>query len=763
VTDSSDITPDRDEAVGPEELAVARALGANLSGVDLLRAHVQATGGQTRPQQESMVDAVTEAVLAAKPALVQAGTGTGKSLGYLFPLAAIGARAVVATATNQLSEQLIRHDLPRVAETLEASGGQLTFAQLKGRNQYVCRARVNELETLNNQAASHVDAGHGDRLFELDPELDPKAAARGAAKADAAQVGDVLEWAKTTPTGDRADGPSVPDRVWLQVSTSSADCPGAQACPFGATCFTEAARAKAKEANIVVTNHALLAQDIKSAASAGKLGLSTPATANGMFGPRHAVIVDEAHDLPGALTSALSSDLDPRALGKWISKAATYLIDDDVDTNGHPLTVIGFRSDLETLERVLESAPEGAMETMPRELVTALDALTTRLLRVSSLLQKAAADARETDKPKRATAIDVLRTQCEEHSTTIVEARTISPGRVRWVEQRREDAPPVLRTAPLEVGDDLRIGLGGKTLIATSATLTVADDFTPLARTLGVDGTATTLDVGTPFDYPRQGMLYIPRAPFPEPVGRDRTAHTEAVLDEVLALVTAAGGRTLALFTTTAAARRTADHLRTHLPHLNVHATGDAAADVLVREFAAEETSVLCATMGLWQGVSVEGPGCSLVIIDKVAFAPMDDVLTAARRTHADSQGRDGFREVVVASAATSLAQGAGRLIRTAADRGVVAILDPRIHTKGYGRTLIGSLPPFRLYTDRDVVTGALERLTGGTTDETRAAKPTPLSYARPTSTFTGSAGRRKTPPRASATRSHASRNRRSA
>lgn len=736
--DESSAVPSNDknhdeETLDSQALAVQRALGGKIKALDLLRAHVHESGGESRPQQEAMVESVAEAISNRHPLLAQAGTGTGKSLAYLFPLAASGKRGIIATATNQLSEQLIRHDLPQVADTMSDSGKDLTFALLKGRNNYACLAKVNEIENLNNLGAQHTRAEDtADRLFEVeDSEGDISAMKRKQAKADAAEVGKLIEWTKSTDTGDRSDAPSVPDRVWLQVSTNSADCPGASSCPFGDTCFTELARQRAKASQIVVTNHALLAQDVKTSISTN-MSASAQAGAGGVFGKHDVVIVDEAHDLPDALTGALSSEVDPRAIGKFLSKAAKYIHDDTVTADGESETTAQTRADLEHLSDLMESLPTGALETLPDAVITMLNAVTTRLITISRLLAKASAEATKSDKPKRAAAINTLAEQADSIAADLVEARTLAPGRVRWLDQRRPEDPPVLRTAPLEVGEPLNKALEGRTFIATSATLTVGGDFTPIQRTLGMDGKdVETLDVGSPFDYPKQGMLYIPKSPFPEPVGKDRAEHTEAVLEETLALVTASGGRALVLFTTTTGAQRAAAHLREHLPHLNVFAHGEAPADVLVRQFAEDETSVLCATMGLWQGTNVPGPSCSLVIIDKVGFAPVDDVLTAARRSLADSRRRDGFTEVVVAQAATSLAQAAGRLIRTASDKGVVAILDPRIHTKGYGRVLLKSLPPFGLFTDRDKVTAALERLTGGTTDEQRATAK-PVATARP-------------------------------
>lgn len=731
-------------------LAVLTALGGKPSAIDLLRAHVETRDAEHRPQQEHMTTVVSDAIVNEHAILVQAGTGTGKSLAYLFAAAAADKRTIIATATNQLSAQLVNKDLPEVKATLDHISGNLTYAQLKGRAQYACRARIDEVQRLDDEGQRR--GGNDDALFDLDVSmLDTKTAAR---KKDATELQAVLAWAKDTTTGDRAEAPAVSDRVWNQVSVSQEDCVGSR-CPFFTSCFAEAARAKAREAKIVVTNHALLAQDIRRVYT--REGHMTEST----FDAHDVIVIDEAHAFTDAITSAFSADVDPSVLDRLLRKASPYMPVHTVKTKtGDDVNITRARTLTEELTTELDGLPNGPISTVPPKLREILNTLARTLMTIQSDLRTTARDAQEKGKPNRHATAYALGEQLDQIISSVTNAQQPTSQDVRWVSRDRNNAP-TLRVAPILIGDVLAKGTTDRTLIATSATLATAGDFSPLATTLGLEH-ATTVDVGTPFEYRKQGILYIPTsATMPEPVGKDRYAHIAAVENEVIDLVRAAGGRTLALFTTTTSARKTADLLRDQFPDLTILATGDAPAEQLVGTFKTDETSVLCATMGMWHGVDAPGPSCTLVIVDKVAFAPVDDVLTAARRAAVDQAGRDGFGEIIVANAATSLAQAAGRLIRTQTDKGVVAILDPRIHTKGYGRTIMGTLPDFTRTTDREYVTAALTRLTGGYTPDPHApAKPkrsTRTTKTNEAGTDTdveaGKPKRRRAPRRASTTR----------
>lgn len=721
------------EPATPEDLATQEALGQSASGLELLRAHVDRVGGEHRPQQEQMLTAVEDSIRAGEPLIVQAGTGTGKSLAYAFAAAASGKRSIIATATNQLGEQLASKDLPMVADLLGVTGKDLPVALLKGRNNYLCKMKVREMERLDAQAP-------GDTLFDLPSE----------GKQLPAEVGEIralMEWADETRSGDRSEAPAVSQRTWRQVSVSGNECVGSD-CPFYDECFTEVARRRARMARVVLTNHSMLAQDIRLS-----LQQQTPdagESAQSLLGPAPVVIVDEAHSLAQAVTDALSVVVDPAEARKVATKADMHISDRGEGDKGTSRSVTSVIQALDDFQALLESAPTGPLLSLDEAMEDALTELANSVVHLARKLLEAENKATLAGKPNRALAARTLQQQMADIAEAILDARSTRPGTVRWVAESGDRRQ--LCVAPIEIGHALQewVNAGERTLIATSATLAVGGSFEPVARTLGM-ADAATLDVGTPFSYREQGMLYIPGPPFPEPVGRDRREHTERVLAEVERLVAAAGGRSLLLFTTTAGAIRAAEHLRGVFPGLRILGHGDAPADVLVENFRDDETSVLCATMGLWHGVDVPGASCSLVVVDKIPFAPMDDALSAARRAAADEEGRNGFTEVFVADAAIDLAQAAGRLIRQAGDRGVVAILDPRIHSKGYGRLLLESLPDFGRYRDADVVLAALERLTGGLDPAARTAKPKRSGAGKPksgTPRKRAGSGPRKAPPR---------------
>ncbi|MFC5379809.1 ATP-dependent DNA helicase [Aquipuribacter nitratireducens] len=669
----------------------------------LLGALVRATGGTPREGQERMARAVAAAVEDSRHLLVQAGTGTGKSWGYLVPAVAAAVRrgqgVVIATSTLALQGQLVRHDLPRLADALERElGRRPTWQLVKGRNNYVCRHRL---------------AGGGeeeDDALSLWGSDDLGAGPRTSLEV---QVARARAWAETTDTGDRDDlVPGVSDRAWRAVSVSARECLGAQRCPEAGECYSEAARIRARTVDVVVTNHALLAIDAME-------GLQT-------LPPHDVVVVDEAHDLVDRVTATLASDL---SAGVVRTTAAAARRAGAAAGDVRDLEDAG-----EALDRALGALPPGRLpDGAPASLQDALLLLATAArAALRSLPKDKGPDAAAGAQAGRAALLEVAGTaermagvplvrraepETDEGSDEPGEEDAAPPDApagtdVVWVESD-ERRGHVVHAAPLSVAGLLRSRLfDSRTVVATSATLVGPGGFDALARRLGLGrGGWRGLDVGSPFDYGRQAILYV-AAHLPAP-GRD--GHGAPLWDELVALVEAAGGRTLGLFSSRRAATTAAEIVRerTDLPVL---CQGDDVVPTLVRQFADDPRACLFGTLGLWQGVDVPGPSCSLVVLDRVPFPRPDDPLAQARTEAVEATGGSGFMTVSVAHAATLLAQGAGRLVRSSDDRGVVAVLDPRVATKRYGQALLSALPPMWRTTDRATALAALRRLDGAAT-----------------------------------------------
>ena len=613
----------------------------------------------------------------------QASTRSGKSVGYLVPAAMhaveSGEAIVVATATLALQRQLVERDLPLVSEALEPLNGRpLAFAVLKGRNNYVCLHKLNGFVPEDEEEA----------LF---------AAPRSAL---AEQVIAVRAWAESSESGDRDEYPDEIDpRVWRSVSVGRRECLGESRCPYGEACFTSLRRQAAAEADIVVTNHALLAIDAIE-------GIP-------VLPPHGAVIIDEGHELVDRVTGAATSELSI-AMCERAGRRARALIDAET------LALLDDATDrfAGALEEVAASAQGSIrLDPMPRSLVLAL---TTLRDATHAVLADLAGNRGSSDQDA-VTARQHARGAVEEIHDTAGSHLAASGTDVLWLDVVEQRAP-VLRMAPLSVAELLREALfASHPIVLTSATLSVGGTFDPVLATLGLGSDVTAVDVGSPFDYPRQGILYV-AADLPTP-GRDGIP--EEALDRLADLIEAAGGRTLALFSSWRAVERAAEYLRVRLDTnampLLVQRRGDPVGSLVAR-FHAEESSCLLGTVSLWQGVDVPGTSCLLVAVDRIPFPRPDDPLLAARARVVDEAGGSGFRAVSVPRAALLLAQGAGRLIRTQQDRGVVAVLDPRLATAGYGAALRAALPPFWFTTDERTTIEALRRL-GSAADE--AGQPT--------------------------------------
>lgn len=629
-----------------------------LAALDRLTAALPG-GGERRSGQREMAAAVAKTARRDSHLVVQAGTGTGKSLAYLLPAVLSGTRIVVATATKALQDQLARKDLPFVAQHLAGAGGdRIEFAVLKGRSNYLCRQRLDEAEHPGQLDLD--DAGGG---------------------LDRAKVALLRRFESSTASGDRADlKAALDDASWGLVSVSSEECPGATRCRRGRDCFAERARQRADRADIVVVNQHLYALHIATGAGLGTHDL---------------VVIDEVHQFEEIVAEAISSAVTPGRVNT-LARAASAVLD-----AADPITA------LEAAAKALRSSLAPALgerlaDGPDPEMQAALTLLSGRIDRVVQALREL-----DEDLPDRGsgTASDRVRQQAlrarllaDSLREDISKVRVPTERKVIWVGGRKPN--PSLRATPLRIDELLSEALWSqRAAVLTSATVPAN-----LSKDLGLPEGVDQIDVGSPFDYAANAVLYCPLdLPDPNDAGRSSAVH-----EELEALIAAAGGRTLALFTSYRAMNSAAGYLESRLPGpLLVQGSKSKAA--LLAEFSRVEESSLLATISFWQGVDVTGRSCSLVTIDRLPFPRPDDPVLAARRELA---GPNAFREIDLPRAATLLAQGAGRLIRSAGDRGVVAVLDPRLATKrGYRWALIDALPAMRRSSDRDEVLAFLRIL----------------------------------------------------
>ena len=651
---------------------------------DLLAAAVSTVGGSERPGQVTMAKAVADAIDTGEHLLVQAGTGTGKSLAYLVPAVQhaidAGKPAVVATATLALQAQIVDRDMPRVADALAPLlGRRPTYAIVKGRRNYLCAHKL-EGGFPDDDADSLLGVG----------AVDQQAGRLGQ------EVVRLREWAGETESGDRDElVPGVSERAWRQVSVSAHECMGSK-CPMVADCFVERSRDAAKDVDVIVTNHSFMAID----AFEGRQML-----------PEHDVlVVDEAHELVDRVTATITDEVTP-AMARTAAKRAGRQADssETIDDAGT------------FLESVLDEIPEGRLTGVPDNLALALARLRDTTRQVQTELKPAQGQEVDGARQVARAAVDEL----NENASRILEERDLD---VVWVSKDPRRGS-VLRVAPMSVAMLVRDKIfEDRTVVLTSATLELGGTFDAVAGTIGLRGEGspswTGLDVGSPFDYPQQGIAYV--AKHLPPPGRDGAS--PETMDEIETLVRAAGGRTLGLFSSMRAARAATDEMRERLKDLegevSVLCQGEDQISTLVRQFARDPRTCLFGTLSLWQGVDVPGSSCQLVIIDRIPFPRPDDPLASARSQAIARMGGNGFMAVSATHAALRLAQGAGRLIRRGDDRGVVAFLDSRMMSARYAGFLQRSLPPFWPTSDRDLVLNALRRLD--------ATAPPPLAVADP-------------------------------
>lgn len=633
------------------------------SVTDLLAAVVKELGGQDRPGQIEMATRVAKAFDEKHHLVVQAGTGTGKSLGYLVPALLHEKRVIVATATLALQHQLVDRDLPAlIAAARPMLERDPTYALIKGRSNYACLNRVRDGNPDDEQ----------DALVDLPPT-----------SGLASQVLELRSWAEEQAEAGRiADKDSAPphaDRAWRHVSVSARECLG-ERCAYFTECFTELAREEAAHADVVVTNHALLAIDAID---------EIP-----MLPAHDAVVIDEAHELVARVTQAATRELTSSGVER-AARAARPFVDD--------LQADELAEASAALSEEVAGLSDGRLEPPPESLRLTLQVIHDATRTMLSQIAKAEKD--EEPHPAR----QLAKAQLTELRATSERMAAGSQTDVLWRSAGHDT--PELHIAPLDVAAALRDKLfANRDVVLTSATLTVGGTFHAIGKAVGLAGSDhdwDAVDVGSPFDYGRQGILYV--AKHLPPPGRE--GMNEAVVDEIVGLIEAAGGRTLGLFSSRRAAEYAAEQVRERLPGLDLWCQGDAQLSDLTRRFVEKADTCLFGTLSLWQGVDVPGETCQLVIIDRIPFPRPDDPLMSARARRAERSGGNGFMDVSAAHAALLLAQGSGRLIRTPQDRGVVAVLDSRLATARYGDFLARSMPPMWRTTDGSVARDALNRL----------------------------------------------------
>ena len=607
-------------------------------------------GAEERPGQIEMARLVAAAIDRGRHLVVQAGTGTGKTLAYLVPAVESGARVVVATATKALQDQLAGKDLPFLAGVLPTP---FDFAVLKGRSNYVCLQRLRE-----------VQGGGADAQLELD----------GMAAATRSEIRRIAEWAGSSDSGDAAEldwSPS--DAAWRSVSVGSDECPGADRCPLGEPCFAEQARRRAAAADVIVVNTHLYGLHVGS---------------GGVILPEHDVVVfDEAHVLEDVMSDTVGAQLAP---GRFITMAGTLrrILEE-------PELIASVIDIADVLRDALgPHAGQRLPQPYPGPVHDALVEARMRLDRVAVAL--ATISTPVDDAKQRKLRAQILNGRAIEHLDLALDHPV---GYVDFVSGSAD--LPRLEIAPLDVGPTMREGVWQeRTAILTSATIPIS-----LRERVGLplDGTDVA-DVGSPFDYQHQALLYCAMH-LPDP---RNDGYRDAVHDELVALIGAAGGRTLALFTSWKAMDLAAAAVRERVD-VPILTQRDLPKPALVARFAADESTCIFATAGFFQGVDVPGRTLSLVVIDRLPFPRPDDPLLSARR---ELLGPTAFAQIDIPRAAMLLAQASGRLIRNATDRGVVAVLDRRLGTARYRWDIVKALPPMRRTRDRAEVEAFLAELT---------------------------------------------------
>ena len=602
-------------------------------------------GFEPRDEQLDLARAVAGALDEEEHLLAEAGTGTGKSLAYLLPALASGKRVVVATATKALQEQLLTKDVPSAVAAL---GRSVDCALLKGRENYLCRRLLDGLGLLGGSSGA---------LFRT--------------AEDAAQYEELREWIETTVTGDRAELPVEPSRtLWADLAVGGDRCIGRR-CHARTVCFSEAARDRAAGAELVITNHALYLADV-----------AIRSRGNGVDGgvlPDHeAVVFDEAHRLEDAAAAWFGGRVSLAGLRRLARDVERSARERDENPPGRLLDELDRLG--ETLLGELDPG-RGRRRLRADDVDAAIDdavALGACLGRLAETLAGSGEDG------------DALARRALGTAGDLEACFDIDQERVSWAEQG------AVSWAPVDVSSVLRDALWDRDITAVLVSATLEPEF--VSRRLGLED-ARRISLASPFDFAEQALLYVP-ARLPEPRAR---GYYDRLAEEILALCRLSRGRALVLTTSYRSLEEVALRVAPELSY-PVLCQGDAPRERLLEQFREEVDSVLIATATFWQGVDIAGEALSLLVIDKLPFAPPDDPLVQARCERIEAEGGDWFAEYSVPTAILQLRQGFGRLIRSRADRGVVAILDTRLRTRPYGRRFLSALPPCKVVSDLGAV-----------------------------------------------------------
>ena len=605
---------------------------------------------RSRPQQLEMAEAIAEAIAANSLLIAEAGTGTGKTFAYLVPALLAGGKVVLSTGTKNLQDQLFQRDLPTVRDALKAP---VSIALLKGRANYVCHY--------------HLERAQSD--------------GRLPTREDVRHLARIVQYAKITQTGDKSGLADVPETapIWMQVTSTRDNCLG-QECPSHKECFVLKARKEAMEADIVVVNHHLFFADVM---------LRDEGVAE-LLPACNTVIFDEAHQLPETASLFFGENISTSQLLELARDTTIEALSGAKDFTPLPEACSALEKAARDLRLIFKKNEGRLTADATADLPGWADALgnvATQLGKLNELLEKQA---------ERSEGLE----NCWNRGLELARKITYwkddtQPDVVRWVEIFHHSLQ--LNTTPLSIAEIFSKQIGGtpRAWIFTSATLAVKQDFSHYQNEMGLV-TARTAYWESPFNYPEQALLYVPEN-MPDP---NSSNYTEEVVAAAMPLIIASKGRAFLLFTSLRAMQRAHEILLAEFDRKNLKyplmLQGEGSRNDLLSRFREHGNAVLLGSQSFWEGVDVRGEALSLVVIDKLPFAPPDDPVLAARIAQITKQGRNAFMEYQLPRAVINLKQGAGRLIRDESDRGVLMICDPRLISKPYGKRIWQSLPPFK-------------------------------------------------------------------